>query len=200
MRRILVLYYSSYGHIEQMAEAQAEGAARIAGTQATVKRVPELVPAETARASGFKLDQRAPLATVDELETYDAIIFGTPTRFGNMAAQMRNFLDQTGALWQSGALVGKVGSVFTSSATQHGGQESTLLTFHPTLLHLGMIVVGLPYSDQTQMGIDEIKGGSPYGASTIAGGKGERHPSEQELGMARFQGRHVAGIAVKLFG
>lgn len=200
MAKILVLYYSMYGHVERMAQAEAEGAREVAGTEVVVKRVPELMPEEVLRKSGAKLDQPAPMASPQELGDYHAIIFGTPTRYGNMTGQMRNFLDQTGALWQSGALVGKVGSVFTSSATQHGGQESTLLTFHPTLLHLGMIVVGLPYSDQTQMGIDEIKGGSPYGASTIAGGKGERHPSEQELGMARFQGRHVAGIAVRLFG
>ena len=200
MARILVLYYSMYGHVERMAQAEAEGAREVAGTEVVLKRVPELMPEEVLRKSGAKLDQPAPVASPQELGDYHAIIFGTPTRYGNMTGQMRNFLDQTGALWQSGALVGKVGSVFTSSATQHGGQESTLLTFHPTLLHLGMIVVGLPYSDQTQMGIDEIKGGSPYGASTIAGAKGERHPSEQELGMARFQGRHVAGIAVRLFG
>jgi NAD(P)H dehydrogenase (quinone) len=199
MAKILVLYYSMYGHVERMAQAEAEGAREVAGTEVVIKRVPELVPEEVLRKSGAKLDQQAPVASPQELGDYHAIIFGTPTRYGNMTGQMRNFLDQTGALWQSGALVGKVGSVFTSSATQHGGQESTLLTFHPTLLHLGMIVVGLPYSDQTQMGIDEIKGGSPYGASTIAGGKGERHPSEQELGMARFQGRHVAGIAARLF-
>lgn len=199
MAKILVLYYSMYGHVERMAQAEAEGAREVAATEVVIKRVPELVPEEVLRKSGAKLDQHAPVASPQELGDYHAIIFGTPTRYGNMTGQMRNFLDQTGALWQSGALVGKVGSVFTSSATQHGGQESTLLTFHPTLLHLGMIVVGLPYSDQTQMGIDEIKGGSPYGASTIAGGKGERHPSEQELGMARFQGRHVAGIAARLF-
>ena len=200
MAKILVLYYSMYGHVERMAQAEAEGAREVAGSEVVVKRVPELAPEEVLRQSGAKLDQQAPVASPQELGDYHAIIFGTPTRYGNMTGQMRNFLDQTGALWQSGALVGKVGSVFTSSATQHGGQESTLLTFHPTLLHLGMIIVGLPYSDQTQMGIDEIKGGSPYGASTIAGVKGERHPSEQELGMARFQGRHVAGIAAKLFG
>src|SRR5436190_23608761 len=146
-----------------------------------------------------KLDQAPPIATPDELAYYDSIIFGSPTRFGNMAGQMKNFLDQTGGLWMKGALVGKVGSVFTSSATQHGGQESTILTFHPTLLHLGMIIVGLPYAEQTQMGIDEIKGGSPYGASTIAGAQGERMPSQQELSMARFQGRHVTTIAAKLF-
>src|SRR5947208_15474149 len=200
MPRVLVLYYSSYGHIEAMAYAQAEGAGRIAGAQVTVKRVPELTPPDVARAAGFKLDQRAPLARPEELDQYDLILFGTPTRFGNMAAQMRNFLDQTGALWMSGALVGKVGSVFCSSATQHGGQESTILTFHPTLLHQGMTIVGLPYAEQRQMALDEIKGGSPYGASTITGAQGERMPSEQELAMARFQGRHVTTIATKLFG
>jgi NAD(P)H dehydrogenase (quinone) len=165
-----------------------------------VKRVPETVPADVFKAAGGKADQAAPIAQPAELANYDAILFGTGTRFGNMTGQMRNFLDQTGGLWMSGALVGKVGSVFCSSATQHGGQESTILTFIPTLLHQGMVVVGLPYAEQRQMGIDEIKGGSPYGASTITGGKGERMPSEQELGMAQFQGRHVAEIAKKLFG
>lgn len=200
MAKILVLYYSMYGHVERMAQAEAEGAREVAGSVVTLKRVAELAPEEVLRKAGAKLDQAAPVAQPLELADHDAIIFGTPTRFGNMTAQMRNFLDQTGPLWMSGALVGKVGSVFTSSATQHGGQESTILTFHPTLLHLGMIVVGLPYSEQRQMGLDEIKGGSPYGASTIAGGAGERSPSEQELGMARFQGKHVATIAAKLFG
>jgi NAD(P)H dehydrogenase (quinone) len=198
MAKVLVLYYSMYGHVERMAQAEAEGAREVAGTEVVVKRVPELMPEDAARKAGAKLDQQAPIAEPKELADYDAILFGTPTRYGNMAAQMRNFLDQTGSLWLSGALVGKVGSVFTCTATQHGGQESTLLTFHPTLLHLGMIVVGLPYSAQEQMGLDEIKGGSPYGASTIAGAKGERMPSEVELKMARFQGRHVAGIAAKL--
>ena len=198
MPKVLILYYSSYGHIEAMAYAQAEGAREVAGTDVAIKRVPELMPEDAARKAGVKLDQPAPIAEPKELADYDAILFGTPTRYGNMAAQMRNFLDQTGSLWLSGALVGKVGSVFTCTATQHGGQESTLLTFHPTLLHLGMIVVGLPYSAQEQMGLEEIKGGSPYGASTIAGAKGERMPSEVELKMARFQGRHVAGIAAKL--
>lgn len=197
MTKVLVLYYSSYGHIETMAGAVAEGA-REAGAEATVKRVPEIVPEAVARQSGIKLDQAAPIATVDELPEYDAIVFGTPTRFGNMTAQMRNFLDQTGGLWMKGALIGKVGSVFTSSATQHGGQESTILTFIPTLMHHGMVVVGLPYSFQGQMGLEEIKGGSPYGASTIAGGDGSRQPSAIELGGARFQGRHVAQIAAKL--
>lgn len=197
MTKVLVLYYSSYGHIETMAGAVAEGV-REAGAEATVKRVPEIVSEAVARQSGIELEQAAPIATVDELPEYDAIVFGTPTRFGNMAAQMRNFLDQTGGLWMKGALIGKVGSVFTSSATQHGGQESTILTFIPTLMHHGMVVVGLPYSFQGQMGLEEIKGGSPYGASTIAGGDGSRRPSAIELDGARFQGRHVAQIAAKL--
>jgi|SRR5690606_16036184 NAD(P)H:quinone oxidoreductase, type IV len=199
MTKVLVLYYSSYGHIETMARAVAEGA-RAAGAEAVVKRVPELVPAEVAQKAGFKLDQEAPVATVEELADYDAIVFGTPTRFGNMTAQMRNFLDQTGGLWAKGALIGKVGSVFTSSATQHGGQESTILTFIPTLMHHGMVVVGLPYSFAGQSGLDEIKGGSPYGASTIAAADGSRQPSAVELEGARFQGRHVAEIAAKLKG
>jgi NAD(P)H dehydrogenase (quinone) len=198
MTKVLVLYYSSYGHIEQMAKAVAEGAGKVAGVTATIKRVPETVPAEVAKASHFKTDQAAPVATVDELGDYDAIIFGTPTRFGNMAAQMKTFLDQTGGLWMKGALVGKVGSVFSSSATQHGGQETTITSFHTVLLHQGMVVVGLPYACQDQMGVEEIKGGSPYGASTIAGGDGSRQPSAKELGMARFQGEHVAKIAAKL--
>ncbi len=198
MVKILVLYYSMYGHIECMAGAEAEGAREVPGAEVDVMRVPELVPKDVLQKAQAKLDQSAPVATPRQLADYDAVIFGTPTRYGNMVAQMRNFLDQTGELWKSGALVGKVGSVFTSSATQHGGQESTILTFHPTLLHLGMIVVGLPYSEQRQMGLDEIKGGSPYGASTIAGSNGERMPSEQELAMARFQGRHVAQIAARL--
>lgn len=198
MTKILVLYYSSYGHIETMAQAIAEGVSEIDGAVATIKRVPELVPEEVARKSGMKLDQDAPLASVAELADYDSIIFGTPTRFGNMASQMRNFLDQAGGLWARNALVGKVGSVFTSSASQHGGQESTILSFHTTLLHLGMVIVGLPYSAADQTTLDEITGGSPYGASTIAGGDGSRQPSARELGLARFQGRHVAGIAAKL--
>jgi len=197
MAKVLVLYYSSYGHIERMAEAAAEGA-REAGAQVDVKRVPELVPEEVARKSGYKMDQKAPIAKVDDLVNYDAILFGTGTRFGNMTSQMKNFLDQAGALWASGALVGKVGSVFTSTATQHGGQESTILTFHPVLLHLGFIIVGLPYSYQQQMGLDEIKGCSPYGASTITGGDGSRMPSKVELDGVRFQARHVAQIAAKL--
>jgi NAD(P)H dehydrogenase (quinone) len=199
MARVLVLYYSSYGHIERMAEAAVEGA-REAGAQVDLKRVPELVPEEVARKSGYKLDQKAPVAKVDDLPSYDAILFGTGTRFGNMTSQMKNFLDQAGGLWVSGALVGKVGSVFTSTATQHGGQESTILTFHPVLLHLGMIIVGLPYAFQQQMGLDEIKGGSPYGAATITGGDGARMPSKVELDGARFQARHVAQIAAKLVG
>lgn len=199
MTKVLVLYYSSYGHIEAMAYAAAEGA-KSAGAEVDVKRVQELVPEDVAKKSGFKLDQKAPIATVDELPNYDAIIFGSGTRFGNVTAQMRNFMDQTGSLWMKGALVGKVGSVFTSSATQHGGQESTILTFIPTLLHQGMVVVGLPYAFQGQMGVDEIKGGSPYGASTITGGDGSRQPSAVELEAARYQGRHVAEIARKLAG
>jgi len=197
MARVLVLYYSSYGHVETMAESVAEGA-RSAGADVTVKRVPELVPEDVARSSNFKLQQAAPVATVDELADYDAIILGVPTRFGNMAAQMKNFLDQTGALWFQGKLVGKVGSVFTSTATQHGGQESTILSTHTVLLHQGMVIVGLPYAWQGQMRLDEITGGSPYGASTIAGGDGSRQPSANELEGARFQGAHVARIAARL--
>jgi NAD(P)H dehydrogenase (quinone) len=195
--KVLVLYYSTWGHIEQMAYAAAEGA-REAGAEVVVKRVPELVPSHIAEQAHYKLDQPASIATVNELPEYDAIIFGTPTRFGNMTAQMKNFLDQTGALWAQGKLVGKVGSVFTASATQHGGQESTLLTFHPVLLHHGMVVVGLPYAFAGQMGVTEVMGNSPYGASTIAGGDGSRQPSEVELAGARYQGRHVAEIATKL--
>ena len=197
MARVLVLYYSSYGHIERMAGAVAEGA-RSAGADVTLKRVPELMPREVAEKAGIKLDQGAPIAAVEELADYDAIIFGTPTRFGMMAAQMRNFLDQTGGLWVKGALVGKVGSVFTSTATQHGGQESTILSFHTTLLHQGMVIVGLPYAFAGQTGVDEVKGGSPYGASTIADGNGSRQPSAVELEGAKFQGAHVARIAAKL--
>jgi len=199
MAKVLVLYYSSYGHIEQMANAVAEGA-RSAGAQVEVKRVPETVPEELARKSGFKLNQPAPIATVDELPQYDAIIFGTGTRFGNMTAQMKTFIDQTGPLWLKGSLVGKVGSVFSSSNTQHGGQESTILTFHPVLLHLGFIIVGLPYAFQGQMGVSEVMGGSPYGASTIAGTDGSRQPSKIELEGARYQGKHVAEIAAKVAG
>ncbi len=197
MAKVLVLYYSSYGHVERMAEEVAAGV-RDAGGEAVVKRVPETVPEELARKSGFKLDQKAPVAKVDELADYDAIVFGTPTRFGNMAGQMKNFLDQAGGLWMRGALVGKVASVFTSSATQHGGQESTILTFHPVLLHLGFVIVGLPYAFQEQMGVAEVMGNSPYGASTIAAGDGSRQPSALDLAGARFQGQHVARIAAKL--
>ncbi|HYD32480.1 MAG TPA: NAD(P)H:quinone oxidoreductase [Azospirillaceae bacterium] len=200
MAKVLVLYYSSYGHIETMAGAIAEGARQVPGAEVTIKRVPELIPPEVARGAGLKLDQDAPIAQPDELPQYDAIIFGTPTRFGNMAAQMRNFLDQTGGLWAKGSLIGKVGSVFTSAATQHGGQESTILSFHITLLHHGLVIVGLPYSAVGQMRMDEILGGSPYGAGTVTGGDGSRMPSEIELELARFQGRHVAEIATKLHG
>jgi NAD(P)H dehydrogenase (quinone) len=199
MAKVLVLYYSSYGHIERMAQAVAEGA-RGAGAEVALRRVAESVPEDVARKSGFKLDQAAQVATIDELTQYDAIIFGTPTRFGNMAGQMKNFLDQAGGLWMKGSLVGKVASVFTSSATQHGGQESTILTFHPVLLHLGFVIVGLPYAFQGQMGVGEVMGNSPYGASTIAGGDGSRMPSAVELEGAKFQGRHVAQIAAKLHG
>jgi NAD(P)H dehydrogenase (quinone) len=198
MAKILVLYYSSYGHIEQMAQAIAEGARSVTGTDVTVKRVAELVPEEVARKSGMKVDQDAPIASPNELADYDAVIFGTPTRYGNMAAQMRNFLDQTGGLWVKGALVGKVGSVFASTATQHGGQETTITSFHSTLLHHGMIIVGLPYSFAGQSKIDEVTGGSPYGATTIAGGDGSRQPSRNELDGAHFQGRHVAEITGRL--
>jgi len=195
--KVLVLYYSSYGHIETMAQAVAEGA-RGTGATVDIKRVPEIVPEAVAKASHFKLDQAAPIATVDELPNYDAIIFGVPTRFGNMAAQMKNFLDQTGPLWFAGKLIGKVGSVFASTATQHGGQESTILSTHTVLLHQGMVIVGLPYAWQGQMKLDEVTGGSPYGATTIAAGDGSRQPSANELEGARFQGRHVAEIAARL--
>ncbi len=197
MTKVLVLYYSSWGHIEKMATAVAEGA-REAGAEVSIKRVPELVSDEVARQFGYKLDQTAPIATVDELPNYDAIVIGTPTRFGNMAAQMKNFLDQTGGLWAQGKLIGKVGSVFASTATQHGGQESTILSTQIVLLHQGMVVVGLPYSFQGQMGVGEVTGGSPYGATTIAAGDGSRQPSDNELAGARYQGRHVAQIASKL--
>ncbi len=198
MARILILYYSTYGHLEKMAVAAAEGARSIPGTEVTVKRVPELMPPEIARASGAKLDQVAPIAKPSELADYDAILIGTPTRYGRMASQMANFLDQTGSLWASNALVGKIGSAFTSTATQHGGQEATLLSIVTNLLHFGMVVVGLPYTASTQMRIDEVTGGSPYGATTITGSGGERQPSENELELMRFQGRHVAELANKL--
>lgn len=200
--KILVLYYSLYGHVHRMAEAVAEGAQQVGGAEVVLRRVPETLPVEVIEKMGATAAQQAllhiPIITVDELPTADAIIFGTPTRFGNMCGQMRQFLDATGGLWAQGALVGKVGSVFTSSATQHGGQESTILSFHTTLLHQGMIIVGLPYSFQGQTRIDEVSGGSPYGASTITGGQGERMPSENELAAARFQGEHVATITRKL--
>ena len=199
MARVLVLYYSSYGHIEQMAEAVAEGA-RAAGAEVDIRRVPETVPEEVARKSGYKLDQPAPLAKVEELEHYDAIVVGTGTRYGRMSSQMTAFLDRTGGLWARGALNGKVGAGFTSTATQHGGQETTLLSILTNLLHFGMVLVGLPYSFQGQMRLDEVTGGSPYGASTIAGGDGSRQPSANELEGARFQGRLVAETAAKLFG
>ena len=198
MSRILVLYYSSYGHIESMAEALAEGA-RETGASVDLMRVPELVPEEVARSSGYKLDQAAPIARVQDLERYDAIVIGVGTRFGRMASQMANFLDQAGGLWARGALNGKVGSAFTSTATQHGGQETTLMAIHTNLLHFGMVTVGLPYSFAGQMTLDEISGGSPYGATTIAGGDGSRQPSANELDGARYQGRHVAEIANRLF-
>ncbi|HEV2675689.1 MAG TPA: NAD(P)H:quinone oxidoreductase [Aliidongia sp.] len=198
MSKVLVLYYSSYGHIETMADAIADGARSVAGTTVDIKRVPELTPREIAEKAHFKLDQKAPIATVDELAGYDAIIFGTPTRFGNMAAQMRNFLDQTGGLWAKGALIGKVGSVFVSTASQHGGQETTATSFHSTLLHHGMVIVGVPYSEPRLVDNSQVSGGTPYGASTIANGDGSRQPSENELAIARFQGAHVAKIAAKL--
>lgn len=198
MTKVLVLYYSSYGHIEAMAEAVAEGARSVSGTIVDIKRVPELVPDEVAAAAHIKVNQAAPIATPDELANYDAIIFGTPTRFGNMAAQMRNFLDQTGGLWFANALVGKVGSVFCSTASQHGGQETTITSFHTTLLHHGMVIVGLPYTFKGNSEMGEISGGTPYGATTLAGNDGSRMPSANELDGARFQGNHVAQIATKL--
>lgn len=200
--KTLVVYYSMYGHVHKMAQAVVEGVQEVSGAEAVLRRVPETLPAEVLEAMGAVQAQEAmsdvPICAVEELAGADAIIFGTPTRFGNMCGQMRQFLDGTGQLWMEGALVGKVGSVFVSSATQHGGQESTILSFHITLLHQGMTVVGLPYTFQGQMGIDEMAGCSPYGASTIAGSKGERMPSDSELDGARFQGRHVATIAAKL--
>ena len=199
MSKVLVLYYSTYGHIEQMANAVAEGA-RAAGATVDVKRVPETVPEEIAQQAHFKLQQDAPIATVDELPEYDAIIIGAPTRYGRMPSQMAAFLDQTGGLWARGALHGKVGGAFTSTATQHGGQETTQFSIITNLLHFGMIVVGLPYSYAPQMSLDEIVGGSPYGASTIAGGQGQRQPTEIELGGARHQGELIARTANKLFG
>lgn len=197
MAKVLVLYYSSYGHVETLAGAIADGAASIAGVEVTVKRVPELMPDDVAAKAGVKLDQSAPIASPQELAEYDAIIFGTPTRFGNMAAKMRNFLDQTGGLWAQGKLVGKVGSVFVSTGTG-GGNETTITSFHNTLLHHGMVIVGVPYAIPEMTDLSEVRGGSPYGASTIAGPDGSRQPSEAELKIARFQGSHVAGLAAKL--
>jgi NAD(P)H dehydrogenase (quinone) len=198
MAKILVLYYSTYGHIETMAQAVAEGARSVPGTTADIRRVPELVPEEVARNSHYKMNQAAPVATVAELPGYDAIIIGTPTRYGNMAAQMKNFLDQTGGLWFTDALVGKVGSAFTSTASLHGGQETTLTSTHTVLLHLGMVIVGLPYTFKAQMDPSKAQGGTPYGASTIAAGDGSMQPTEDDLAGARFQGAHVAKIAAKL--
>lgn len=204
MCKVLIVHYSMYGHVYKMAEAVAEGVRQVEGCEAIIKRVPETLSNEVLGMMGALDAQKGmahiPVATVDDLVAADAVIFGTPTRFGNMCGQMRQFLDATGGLWLKGTLVGKVGSVFASSATQHGGQESTILSFHTTLLHQGMVVVGLPYSFAGQMGVDEITGCSPYGASTIAGGKGERMPSDNELAGARFQGVHVARIALKLKG
>jgi len=200
MAKVLVLYYSTWGHVETMAEAVAEGARSVDGTHVDVKRVPETMPQETVEQIGAKVDQAAPVASPDELADYDAIIFGTPTRFGNMAGQMRNFLDQTGGLWANGKLIGKIGSVFASTATQHGGQETTLTSFHITLMHHGMAVLGVPYSCKALGNMDEITGGTPYGATTLADGDGSRQPSNNELTIARFQGQHVAEFAKRQFG
>ncbi|MCY0966531.1 NAD(P)H:quinone oxidoreductase [Parathalassolituus penaei] len=197
MSKILVLYYSSYGHIETMSKTIAEGAASVEGTEVFIKRVPELMPEDVARGAGVKLDQEADIARPDELALYDAIIFGTPTRFGNMASQMRNFLDQTGGLWVKGALQGKVGSVFTSTGTG-AGNETTITSFHNTLFHHGMVVVGVPYGIPEMFDVSEPRGGSPYGAGTLAGGDGSRQPSDKELAIARYQGKHVAEITKKL--
>ncbi|MBD9572674.1 NAD(P)H:quinone oxidoreductase [Ensifer adhaerens] len=199
MAKVLVLYYSTYGHIEAMAYAIAEGA-RKAGAQVDVKRVPETVPEEIARHNHFKLDQKAPIATVAELADYDAIVVGTGTRFGRISSQMAAFLDQAGGLWARGALNGKIGGAFSSSATQHGGQETTLFSIITNLLHFGMMIVGLPYSHQGQMSADEIVGGAPYGATTVAGGDGSRRPTEIDLAGARHQGELVAAAAIKVFG
>jgi len=198
MSKVLVVYHSSYGHIETLASAIAEGAAGVDGTEVAIKRVPELMSDEQMSGAGMKTEQTAELATPDELSDYDAIVFGTPTRFGNMSAQMRNFLDQTGGLWAQGALIGKVGSVFTASAVQHAGQETTITSFHTTLLHHGMVIAGVPFSVPELSNTAEMSGGSPYGASTIAGGDGSRTPSENELAIARAQGAHVASLAAKL--
>ena len=200
MAKVLVLYYSMYGHIETMAKAVAEGASGVAGTTVDIKRVPETMPEDVAKGAGAKLDQDAPVASVDDLVNYDAIIFGVPTRFGNMCGQMRTFLDQTGGLWAQGKLIGKIGSVFASTGTQHGGQETTITSTHTTLLHHGMVLVGVPYSCEGLTKMDQITGGSPYGATTLAGADGSRQPSENELDIARFQGKHVAELAAKLAG
>ena len=198
LAKVLVLYYSMYGHIETMANAVAEGARGVAGTHVDVMRVPETMPEDVAKGAGAKLDQVAPVAKVDDLPEYDAIIFGVPTRFGNMPGQMRTFLDQTGGLWAKGALIGKIGSVFASTGTQHGGQETTITSTHTTLLHHGMVIVGVPYSCAGLTNMDEITGGSPYGATTLAGADGSRQPSQNELDIAKFQGKHVAELAAKL--
>lgn len=198
--KLLVLYYSMYGHVETMAYAVAEGAKQVDGLDVVVKRVPETMPLEVARGAGAKLDQEAPEANPDELSDYDGIIFGTPTRFGDMCGQMRNFLDQTGKHWLQGTLIGKVGSVFTSTASQHGGQETTITSFHTTLIHQGMVIVGVPYSCKELLNMDEITGGSPYGAGTLANADGSRQPSDNELAIARFQGRHVGAITQWLAG
>jgi len=198
MAKILVLYYSMYGHIEQMSQAIAEGARGVAGSEVTIKRVPETMSADAAKAMGAKVDQQAAVATPEELGDYDAIIFGTPTRFGNMAGQMRTFLDQTGGLWMKGALVGKIGSVFASTGTQHGGQETTITSFHSTLLHHGMVIVGVPYACAGLMDMSEITGGTPYGATTLANIDGKRQPTKNELDIARYQGKHVAELSAKL--
>lgn len=200
MTKVLVLYHSTYGHIEAMAQAVAEGARSVEGVEVDIKRVVETVPEQLAKDSGYKLDQAAPIAKVDDLEGYDAIIVGAGTRFGTVAAQMRNFWDQTGGVWFQGKLVGKIGSAFTSTATQHGGQETTLIGMIQTLLHHGMVIAGLPYAWQGQQRMDEITGGSPYGATTITGGDGSRMPSDNELDGARWQGAYVAGLAAKLKG
>ncbi|KIG08120.1 NAD(P)H:quinone oxidoreductase [Caballeronia concitans] len=200
MAKVLVLYYSMYGHVETMAQAVADGARGVPGVEVTVKRVPETIPADQASVIGVKLDQQAAVASVDELANYDAIIFGTPTRFGNMAGQMRTFLDQTGGLWVKGALIGKIGSVFTSTASQHGGQETTITSFHTTLLHHGMVIVGVPYACPALTNMQEITGGTPYGATTIVGPDGQRQPTQNELEIASYQGKHVAELAVKIAG
>lgn len=200
--KVQVIFYSMYGHIYRMAEAVAEGAKRVEGAEVSLFQVPELVPDDVLEKAGAKQARQAfahiPVARVEQLPEADALIFGTPTRYGNMCAQMRNFLDQTGSLWMNGSLIGKVGSVFTSTASQHGGQETTITSFHTTLLHLGLVIVGVPYSEQRLLSLTEISGGTPYGASTISAGDGSRFPSDAELGIAQFQGEHVARIAARL--